>query len=89
MCLPATKIAPSLEIAGTLAMERSAASSFPGVVMRDSSGYKVVADHFQYHAAALAHRLNPKVGETIPAIVLESENQATVFAQLKILKFAA
>jgi len=57
--------------------------------MRDSSGYKVVADHFQYHAAALAHRLNPKVGETIPAIVLESENQATVFAQLKILKFAA
>jgi hypothetical protein len=73
MCLPATKIAPSLEIAGTLAMERSAASSFPGVVMRDSSGYKVVADHFQYHAAALAHRLNPKVGETIPAIVLESE----------------
>jgi hypothetical protein len=28
-------------------------------------------------------------GETIPAIVLETENQATALAQLKILKFVA
>lgn len=61
----------------------------PPVLVRDSSGYKVVAGHFQFHAAVLARRLNPKAGETIPAIVLEAENQAVALAQLKMLKFAA
>ena len=61
----------------------------PPVLVRDSSGYKVVAGHFQFHAAVLARRLNPKAGETIPAIVLEAENQTVALAQLKMLKFAA
>ena len=77
-----------LEIAGELSL---AIGGFviPPVLVRDSSGYKVIAGHFQYHAAVLARQLNPKAGETIPAIVLEPENQATALAQLKRLKFAA
>jgi hypothetical protein len=47
------------------------------VVVRDSHGYKIISGHFQYHAAVLARQLNPKAGKTIPAIVLESENQTT------------
>jgi hypothetical protein len=47
------------------------------VLVRDSSGYRVVSGHGQFHAAVLARRLNPKAGETIPAIVLETENQTT------------
>jgi ParB-like chromosome segregation protein Spo0J len=58
------------------------------VLVRDSSGYKVIAGHGQYHAAVLARKLNPRAGETIPAIVLEAENQSAVLAQLKILKVA-
>ena len=50
---------------------------FPGVVVRDSSGYKIISGHFQYHAAVVARQLNPKAGETIPARVLETENQTT------------
>ena len=61
----------------------------PPVLVRDSSGYKVIAGHFQFHAAVLARRLNPKAGETIPAIILEEENQAAALNQLKRLKFAA
>jgi hypothetical protein len=77
-----------LEIAGELSL---AIGGFivPPVLVRDSSGYKVIAGHFQFHAAVLARQLNPKAGETIPAIVLESENQATASAMLKMLKFAA
>lgn len=77
-----------LEIAGELSL---AIGGFiiPPVLVRDSSGYKVVSGHFQYHAAVLARRLNPRGGEMIPAIVLESENQATASAMLKMLKFAA
>jgi hypothetical protein len=61
----------------------------PPVLVRHSGGYKVVSGHLQYHAAVLAKQLNPKAGENIPAIVLESENQATGSAMLKMLKFAA
>lgn len=77
-----------LEIAGELSL---AIGGFiiPPVVVRDSSGYKIISGHFQYHAAVLARRLNPKAGETIPAIVLESENQTTASALLKMLKFVA
>jgi hypothetical protein len=77
-----------LEVAGELSL---AIGGFiiPPVVVRDSSGYKVVAGHFQFHAAVLARKLNPRAGETIPAIVLETENQATASAMLKMLKFAA
>jgi hypothetical protein len=77
-----------LEIAGELSL---AIGGFiiPPVLVRDSSGYKVIAGHFQYHAAVLARRLNPRAGETIPAIILESENQTTASAMLKMLKFAA
>jgi len=76
-----------LEIAGELSL---AIGGFviPPVLVRDSSGYRVVSGHFQFHAAVLARRLNPKAGETIPAIVLEAENQSAVLAQLKILKVA-
>jgi hypothetical protein len=52
-------------------------------------GFRVVSGHGQYHATVLARQLNPKAGETIPARVLESENQVSVLAQLKILKFFA
>ncbi|MEG4521046.1 MULTISPECIES: hypothetical protein [unclassified Microcoleus] len=77
-----------LEVAGELSL---AIGGFiiPPVLVRDNSGYKVISGHFQYHAAVLARRLNPRAGETIPAIVLESENQATASAMLKMLKFAA
>ena len=61
----------------------------PPVLARDSAGYRVVAGHLQYHAAVLARKLNPRAGETIPAIVLEAENQTVALAQLKMLKFAA
>ncbi|MEG4577579.1 hypothetical protein QUA56_33675, partial [Microcoleus sp. N3A4] len=61
----------------------------PPVLARDSSGYKVISGHLQYHAAVLARQLNPKAGENIPAIVLEPENQSAAIAQLKRLKFAA
>lgn len=77
-----------LEIAGELSL---AIGGFivPPVLVRDSSGYKVVSGHFQYHAAVLARKLNPRAGETIPAIVLETENQSAVLAQLGILKLRA
>jgi hypothetical protein len=77
-----------LEIAGELSL---ALGGFviPPVVVRDSSGYKIISGHFQYHAAVLARQLNPRAGETIPAIVLEPENQAAALNQLKRLKFAA
>lgn len=77
-----------LEVLGELSL---AIGGFviPPVVVRDSSGYRVVAGHLQYHAAVLARRLNPRAGEAIPAIVLEPENQATALNQLKRLKFAA
>ena len=61
----------------------------PLVLVRDSHGYKIISGHFQYHAAVLARQLNPKAGETIPAIVLETENQTTASAMLKMLKFVA
>lgn len=61
----------------------------PPVLVRDSSGYKVVAGHLQYHAAVLARRLNPRAGETIPAFVIDAENQSAAIVQLKRLKFAA
>jgi hypothetical protein len=76
-----------LEIAGELSLSIGG-FIIPPVLVRDSSGYKVIAGHFQFHAAVLARQLNPKVGETIPAIVLESENQATASAMLKMLKAA-
>ena len=60
----------------------------PPVLVRHSGGYKVVSGHLQYHAAVLAKQLNPKAGENIPTIVLESENQTTASAMLKMLKFA-
>jgi hypothetical protein len=49
----------------------------------------VLSGHFQYHAAVVARQLNPRAGEHIPAIVLETENQTTASAMLKMLKFAA
>ena len=77
-----------LEIAGELSLAIGGFCT-PPVVTRDGNGYKVVSGHFQYHAAVLARRLNPKAGETIPAIVLEPENQSAVLAQLGILKHRA
>ncbi|MEG4287281.1 hypothetical protein QUB68_29670, partial [Microcoleus sp. A006_D1] len=86
--IPACNFDPQeLEIAGEMSL---AIGGFvvPPVLVRDASGYKVLSGHFQYHAAVLARRLNPRAGETIPAIVLETENQATGSAMLKMLKFA-
>ena len=77
-----------LEVLGELSLSIGG-FIIPPVLVRDSHGYKIISGHFQYHAAVLARRLNPKAGETIPAIVLESENQTTGSAILKILKFVA
>jgi hypothetical protein len=76
-----------LEIAGELSLALGGFMQ-PPVVVRDGDGFRVVSGHFQYHAAVLARRLNPKAGETIPAIVLEAENQSMAIAQLKMLKVA-
>jgi len=74
-----------LEIASELSL---ALGGFviPPVMVLDSHGYKIISGHFQFHAAVLARQLNPKAGELIPAIVLETENQTTASAQLGILK---
>ncbi|MEG4036472.1 hypothetical protein QUA03_21880 [Microcoleus sp. S36b_A4] len=77
-----------LEILGELSLTLGGFVT-PPVLVRDSSGYKVVSGHLQYHAAVLAKQLNPRAGETIPAIVLEEENQAAALNQLKRLKFVA
>jgi hypothetical protein len=76
------------EIAGELSLMLGG-FIIPPVVVRDSSGYKIISGHFQYHAAVMARQLNPKAGENIPARVLESQNHATASAMLKMLKFAA
>jgi hypothetical protein len=87
--VPACNFDPNeLEIAGELSLTIGGFCS-PPVLRRDGDGYKVIAGHFQYHAAVLARRLNPRAGETIPAIVLEAENQSAVLAQLGILKLRA
>jgi hypothetical protein len=87
--VPACNFDPNeLEIAGELSLAIGGFCS-PPVLRRDGDGYKVIAGHFQYHAAVLARRLNPRAGETIPAIVLEAENQSAVLAQLGILKLRA
>jgi hypothetical protein len=87
MCLPGTQIALSSKLQGR---SRTASGGFiiPPVVVRHSSGYKVISG-LQYHVAVLARKLNPKAGEHIPARVLEPENQATGSAMLKMLKFVA
>jgi hypothetical protein len=86
--IPATNFDQfELEIAGELSLSIGG-FIIPPVLVRDSSGYKVISGHLQYHAAVLARRLNPRAGETIPVIVLEAENQSAVRAQLKILKVA-
>jgi hypothetical protein len=77
-----------LEIAGELSLAIGGFCT-PPVLRREGDGYKVVSGHFQYHAAVLARRLNPKAGENIPALVLEAENQSAVLAQLGILKLRA
>jgi hypothetical protein len=86
MCLPTTKIALSSKL---LVSQRLVIGSFiiPPVVVRDSSGYKVVSSHFQFHDVVLAPCLNRKADETIPARAFEAENQVAVLAQLKILKY--
>jgi hypothetical protein len=87
--VPACNFDPNeLEIAGELSLAIGGFCS-PPVLRRDGNNYKVISGHFQYHAAVLARRLNPRAGETIPAIVLEAENQSAVLAQLGILKLRA
>jgi hypothetical protein len=87
--VPACNFDPNeLEIAGELSLTIGGFCS-PPVLRRDGNNYKVISGHFQYHAAVLARRLNPRAGETIPAIVLEAENQSAVLAQLGILKLRA
>lgn len=77
-----------LEVAGELSLTIGG-FVIPPVLVRDSSGYRVVSGHFQFHAAVVARRLNPRAGETIPAIILEAENQLVALTQLKRLKLAA
>ena len=78
-----------LEIAGELSLAHGGFCSPRREESSLGDGFRVVSGHFQYHAAVLARRLNPKAGETIPAIVLEEENQSAVLAQLGILKHRA
>ncbi|MEG4917763.1 hypothetical protein [Microcoleus sp. B7-D4] len=87
--IPATNFDQfELEVLGELSLSIGG-FVVPPVLVRDSGGYRVVSGHLQFHAAVLAKQLNPKVGENIPAIVLEEENQAAALNQLKRLKFAA
>lgn len=74
-----------LEVAGELSLSIGG-FIIPPVLVRDNSGYRVVSGHFQYHAAVLARKLNPRSGETIPAFIIEAENQSAAVAQLGILK---
>jgi hypothetical protein len=62
-----------LKIAGEISL---AIGGFviPPLVVRDSSGYKIISGHFQYHAVVVARQLNPKAGEHIPAIMLENDS---------------
>ena len=84
--VPACNFDPNeLEIAGELSLAIGGFCS-PLVLPRDGDNYKVVSGHFQFHAAVLARKLNPRAGENIPAIVLEAENQSVILAQIKILK---
>lgn len=77
-----------LELLGELSLTLGG-FAIPPVVVRDTSGYKVVSGHLQYHAAVIARQLNPRTGENIPVLLLESENQSVALAQLKMLRFAA
>jgi hypothetical protein len=46
--------------------------------VRESGGYKIVADYGQYHASVLTRQLNPLGGRNNSfALVLETENQTT------------
>lgn len=74
-----------LEIAGELSLSLGG-FIYPPVVRREGSGYKVLAGHFQYHAATLARKLNPRSGETIPAFIIEADTEAALLAQVEILK---
>jgi hypothetical protein len=49
-----------LEVAGELSLTIGG-FVIPPVMVRDSSGYKVISGHFQFHAAVLTRRLNPKI----------------------------
>lgn len=60
-----------LEIAGELSLAICGLCT-PPVLRRDGDNYKVISGHFQYHVAVLARRLNPRPGETIPALVRRS-----------------
>ena len=77
-----------LELLGELSLTLGG-FAIPPVVVRDTSGYKVISGHLQYRAAVRARQLNPRTGENIPVLLLESENQSVALAQLKMLRFAA
>jgi hypothetical protein len=77
-----------LELLGELSLTLGG-FAIPPVVVRDTSGYKVISGHLQYRAAVRARQLNPRNGENIPVLLLESENQSVALAQLKMLRFAA
>jgi hypothetical protein len=67
-----------LSIAGELSLAHGG-FIIPPVVVRDSSGYKIVAGYGQFHAAVAgpATQPGPPQSETIPVFILESENEAT------------
>jgi len=59
--------------------------------VRDSNGYKVVAGHFQYHAAERVHRLNsgPRKAKRFQRESKRPKIKRQPSAQLKMLKFVA
>lgn len=84
--IPATNFdLHELEIAGELSLSLGG-FIYPPVVRREGNGYKVVAGHFQYHAASLVRKLNPRSGETIPAFIVEADTESALLAQVEILK---
>jgi len=90
MCLPATKIAPSLEIAGTLVsgdrrLHHSSHSSACGK-LADTKLSQAISHIRPPFWPGNSTRL---AGETIPARVKQPENQAAPLTQRKTLKSVA
>jgi hypothetical protein len=79
-----------LEIAGELSLAHGG-FIIPPMARRDSNGYKLVAGHFQYHAAERTHRLNsgPRKASISQRESLKPKIKSQPRALLLMLKFVA
>jgi len=58
------------------------------IILRRTSleSYEVVQGHLEYYAALRAREINPRKGEMIQAIMLETENEKAILAQVDCLR---